>query len=179
LRGSPAGYFVHTKRFNFSTGNLADRGRDGVPRYYYTRSFDTAHPRGATNTIPTFLSAQENNAGRCWMMTPTGNSTNNGNSTSRCRYDLDHARTTTETPRRILPSTSRSRARSARRTSERRSPKPLCDYLQAHDDWTFYGGWSSGFRSGGFNTDRCRRGVAIRTAVCRPSTTCSKPGAIL
>jgi iron complex outermembrane receptor protein len=140
-------YFVHTKRF-ISTGNLADRG-DGVPEVFYTPIVDAANPF-ATNTNQTFLSdSQDNNA---WAV--FGDATYEFNKQWELdvalRYDQDNRQNTTDTPTQFLPSTSAISGEVRNATFSATQPKGTLRF-KPNDDWTIYGGWSRGFRSGGFN----------------------------
>ncbi len=143
-------YFIHTDRF-ISTGNLVDRG-DGVPAVYETPLVDPANPF-ATNTNQTFLAdSQSNNA---WAV--FGDATYDFNKQweldAAIRYDRDQRQNTTDTPNAFLPAVTRPAAydglvRDA--TFDAAQPKGTLRYKPT-DDLTFYGGWSRGFRSGGFN----------------------------
>ncbi len=142
-------YFIHTDRF-ISTGNLVDRG-DGVPAVYETPLVDPANPF-ATNTNVTFLSdSQSNNA---WAV--FGDATYDFNPQweldAAIRYDRDRRENTTDTPPQFLaevdPTARSGEVRDA--TFDAAQPKATLRYKPT-DDLTFYGGWSRGFRSGGFN----------------------------
>jgi len=140
-------YFVHTKRF-ISTGNLADRG-DGVPAVFYTPIVDPANPF-ATNTNQTFLSdSQDNNA---WAV--FGDAIYEFNKQWELdvalRYDQDQRQNTTDTPSVFLPTTTAFTGEVRKATFSATQPKATLRFKPT-DDWTFYGGWSRGFRSGGFN----------------------------
>ena len=140
-------YFVHTKRF-ISTGNLADRG-DGVPAVFYTPIVDPANPF-ATNTNQTFLSdSQDNNA---WAV--FGDAIYEFNKQWELdvalRYDQDQRQNTTDTPTVFLPTTTAFTGEVRKATFSATQPKGTLRF-KPNDDWTFYGGWSRGFRSGGFN----------------------------
>jgi iron complex outermembrane recepter protein len=140
-------YFVHTKRF-ISTGNLADRG-DGVPAVFYTPIVDPANPF-ATNTNQTFLSdSQDNNA---WAVfgDATYEFTKQWELDVALRYDQDQRQNTTDTPAEFLPTTSAVTGEVRKATFSATQPKGTLRFKPT-DDWTFYGGWSRGFRSGGFN----------------------------
>ena len=140
-------YFVHTKRF-ISTGNLADRG-DGVPAVFYTPIVDPANPF-ATNTNQTFLSdSQDNNA---WAVfgDATYEFTKQWELDVALRYDQDQRQNTTDTPAEFLPTTSAVTGEVRKATFSATQPKGTLRF-KPNDDWTFYGGWSRGFRSGGFN----------------------------
>jgi iron complex outermembrane receptor protein len=140
-------YFVHTKRF-ISTGNLADRG-DGVPAVFYSPIVDPANPY-ATNTNQTFLSdGQDNNA---WAV--FGDAIYEFNKQWELdvalRYDQDQRQNTTDTPTAFLPTTTAFTGEVRKATFSATQPKATLRFKPV-DDWTFYGGWSRGFRSGGFN----------------------------
>jgi len=140
-------YFIHTDRF-ISTGNLADRG-DGVPPVYETPLVDPTNPF-ATNTNVTFLSdSQSNNA---WAV--FGDATYEFNKQweldAAIRYDRDRRENTTDTPQNFLPDPTAHTGEVRTATFDAAQPKGTLRYTPT-DNLTFYGGWSRGFRSGGFN----------------------------
>jgi iron complex outermembrane recepter protein len=140
-------YFIHTDRF-ISTGNLADRG-DGVPAVYQTPLVDPTNPF-ATNTNVTFLSdSQSNNA---WAV--FGDATYDFNPQweldAAIRYDRDRRENTTDTPQNFLPDPTAHTGEVRTATFDAAQPKGTLRYTPT-DNLTFYGGWSRGFRSGGFN----------------------------
>ncbi|HXR24467.1 MAG TPA: TonB-dependent receptor, partial [Candidatus Binataceae bacterium] len=140
-------YYVHTARF-ISTGNLADRG-DGVPAVYYTPILDPTNPY-ATNTNQTFLAdSQSNNA---WAV--FGDVTYEFNPQweldAALRYDSDHRENTTDTPAAFLPTKTAFTGEVRSVTFSASQPKATLRF-KPNEDWTIYGGWSRGFRSGGFN----------------------------
>jgi iron complex outermembrane receptor protein len=140
-------YFVHTKRF-ISTGNLADRG-DGAPAVFYTPIVDPTNPF-ATNTNQTFLSdSQDNNA---WAVFGDAiyEFTKQWELDVALRYDQDQRQNTTDTPAFFLPTTTAVTGEVRKATFSATQPKATVRFKPT-DDWTFYGGWSRGFRSGGFN----------------------------
>src|ERR1700722_13348669 len=140
-------YFVHTKRF-ISTGNLADRG-DGAPAVFYTPIVDPTNPY-ATNTNQTFLSdSQDNNA---WAVFGDAiyEFTKQWELDVALRYDQDQRQNTTDTPTVFLPTTTAFTGEVRKATFSATQPKGTLRF-KPNDDWTFYGGWSRGFRSGGFN----------------------------
>jgi iron complex outermembrane recepter protein len=140
-------YFVHTKRF-ISTGNLADRG-DGVPAVFYTPIVDATNPY-ATNTNQTFLSdGQDNNAWAVFGDTIYEFS-KQWELDVALRYDQDQRQNTTDTPTQFLPTTTAFTGEVRKATFSATQPKATLRFKPT-DDWTFYGGWSRGFRSGGFN----------------------------
>jgi iron complex outermembrane recepter protein len=140
-------YYIHTDRF-ISTGNLVDRG-DGIPPVYETPIVDPTNPI-ATNTNLTFLAdSQSNNA---WAV--FGDATYEFNKQweldAAIRYDRDHRENTTETPERFLPDPTAYTGEVRDATFDAAQPKATLRFKPT-DDLTFYGGWSRGFRSGGFN----------------------------
>jgi iron complex outermembrane receptor protein len=140
-------YIVHTDRF-ISTGNLVDRG-DGVPAVYYTPLVDPTNPF-ATNTNVTFLAdSQSNNA---WAVFSDFNweITSQWEIDAAIRYDRDARQNTTDTPQQFLPDPSATTGEVRNATFGAAEPKATLRYKPT-DDLTFYGGWSRGFRSGGFN----------------------------
>jgi iron complex outermembrane receptor protein len=66
------------------------------------------------------------------------------------RYDEDRGENTTETPPAFLPDPSASTGEVRKQTFSETQPKFTLRYKPS-DDITIYGGWSRGFRSGGFN----------------------------
>jgi iron complex outermembrane receptor protein len=140
-------YFIHTQRF-ISTGNLVDRGF-GVPPVYETPRVDPANPF-ANNTNVTFLSdSQSNNA---WAV--FGDATYEINQQfeidAAIRYDEDTRQNTTDTPQHFLPDPTAHTGEVRKHTFDAAQPKATLRYKPT-DNLTFYGGWSRGFRSGGFN----------------------------
>ena len=140
-------YYVHTERF-ISTGNLADRG-DGVPSVFYTPIVDPANPF-ATNTNQTFLADSQNNNAWAIFADATYDFTRQWEFDAAIRYDEDHRENTTDTPTQFLPTTTAFTGEVRTATYSSPQPKATVRY-KPDDDWTFYGGWSRGFRSGGFN----------------------------
>ena len=141
-------YYIHTDRF-ISTGNLVDRG-EGIPPVYETPLVDPTNPF-ATNTNVTFLAdSQRNDA---WAV--FGDATYEFNPQwefdAAIRYDEDSRANTTKTPQNFLPPNSGAVTGEVRHeTFDSTQPKGTLRYKPT-DNLTFYGGWSRGFRSGGFN----------------------------
>jgi iron complex outermembrane receptor protein len=143
-------YYIHTQRF-ISTGNLYDRGL-GVPAVYETPLVNPANPY-ATNTNATFLADSQNN--NAWAV--FGDATYEFNKQweldAAIRYDEDRRENTTDTPEQFLPAATVGTAHTGEvrdATFDAAQPKATLRYKPT-DDLTFYGGWSRGFRSGGFN----------------------------
>jgi iron complex outermembrane receptor protein len=143
-------YFIHTQRF-ISTGNLYDRG-DGVPAVYETPLVDPANPY-ATNTNATFLADSQNNDAWAVFGDATYEFNKQWELDAAIRYDQDHRQNTTDTPEQFLPAATLGTAHTGEvrdATFDAAQPKATLRYKPT-DDLTFYGGWSRGFRSGGFN----------------------------
>jgi iron complex outermembrane receptor protein len=141
------GYFVHTERF-ISTGNLADRG-EGVPAVYQTPIVDPANPY-ATNTNQTFLADGQNNNAYAVFAEATYDLTSQWEIDAAVRYDEDRRENTTDTPTEFLPTTAAFTGEKRKAVFSATQPKGTLRYKPT-DDVTLYGGWSRGFRSGGFN----------------------------
>jgi iron complex outermembrane receptor protein len=140
-------YFIHTQRF-ISTGNLFDRG-DGVPAVYETPLVDPANPY-ATNTNATFLADSQNNNAWAVFGDATYEFSKQWELDAAIRYDQDHRENTTDTPEQFLPDPTAHTGEVRDATFDAAQPKGTLRYKPT-DDLTFYGGWSRGFRSGGFN----------------------------
>jgi iron complex outermembrane receptor protein len=140
-------YYVHTDRF-ISTGNLVDRGL-GVPAVYQTPLVDPTNPY-ATNTNVTFLADSQSNNAWAVFADATYEFTPQWELDAAIRYDEDHRENTTDTPSQFLPTTTAFTGEVRKVTYSASQPKATLRY-KPDDDWTFYGGWSRGFRSGGFN----------------------------
>jgi iron complex outermembrane recepter protein len=140
-------YFIHTERF-ISTGNLVDRG-SGVPAVYQTPLVDPTNPI-ATNTNVTFLADSQNN--NAWAV--FGDATYEFNPQweldGAIRYDQDQRNNTTDTPQAFLPTSAALTGEVRSHTWDAAQPKATVRY-KPDDNVTLYGGWSRGFRSGGFN----------------------------
>jgi iron complex outermembrane receptor protein len=140
-------YFIHTQRF-ISTGNLFDRG-DGVPPVYETPLVDPANPY-ATNTNATFLADSQNNNAWAVFADATYEFSKQWELDAAIRYDRDQRQNTTDTPEKFLPDPTAHTGEVRDATFDAAQPKGTLRYKPT-DDLTFYGGWSRGFRSGGFN----------------------------
>ncbi len=141
------GYYVHTERF-ISTDNLVDRGA-GVPAVYETPLVDPANPV-ATNTNSTFLSDSQNNNAWAVFADATYEFTKQLELDAAIRYDEDQRQNTTDTPANFLPDPNAHTGEVRKHTFDAAQPKGTLRYKPT-DNLTFYGGWSRGFRSGGFN----------------------------
>jgi len=143
-------YFIHTERF-ISTDNLYDRG-EGVPRVYQTPIVDPTNPY-ATNTNATFLADSQNNNAWAVFADATYDFSRQFELDVALRYDQDNVQNTTDTPNDFLPPATKPAAYTGlvrKQTFDAVQPKFTLRYKPS-DNWTLYGGWSRGFRSGGFN----------------------------
>lgn len=141
-------YFVHTDRF-ISTGNLVDRG-DGIPSVYQTPIVDPTNPI-ATNTNVTFLADSQSNNAWAVFGDATYEFTSQWELDAAIRYDQDQRHNTTDTPTQFLIDPADSHTGEVRNaTFSSVQPKGTLRFKPT-DNLTFYGGWSRGFRSGGFN----------------------------
>ncbi|TLZ08692.1 MAG: TonB-dependent receptor [Gammaproteobacteria bacterium] len=140
-------YYVHTERF-ISTDNLFDRGA-GIPAVYETPRVDPANPY-ATNTNITFLSDSQNNNAWAVFGDATYEFTKQLELDAAVRYDEDERQNTTRTPTQFLPDSTAKTGEVRKHTFDAAQPKGTLRYKPT-DNLTLYGGWSRGFRSGGFN----------------------------
>ena len=143
-------YFIHTERF-ISTDNLFDRGA-GVPKVYHDPIVDPTNPY-ATNTNATFLADSQNNNAWAVFADATYEFSRQFELDVAIRYDEDQRQNTTDTPTQFLPAATLGTARSGevrKETFDAAQPKFTLRYKPS-DNVTLYGGWSRGFRSGGFN----------------------------
>jgi iron complex outermembrane receptor protein len=140
-------YFVHTERF-ISTDNIVDRG-GGVPRVYRNPLLDPANPF-ADGTNVTFLADSQNNNAWAVFGDATYDITSRLEFDAAIRYDEDSRRNTTLTPTQFLPDPTAFNGELRKHTFSETQPKGTLRY-KAADNLTVYGGWSRGFRSGGFN----------------------------
>jgi iron complex outermembrane receptor protein len=140
-------YYLHIDRF-VSTGNLADRGL-GVPAVYYTPIVDPTNPY-ATNTNQTFLADSQDNYAWAAFADAIYEFTPQWELDVAIRYDEEHVQNTTDTPTEFLPTKTAYTGEVRDAVFCAPQPKATLRY-KPDDDWTFYAGWSRGFRSGGFN----------------------------
>lgn len=136
-------YYVQTDRF-ISTGNMVDTGAGVFPVYREPRLT-------GNNPNSTFLADSQDNT--AWAI--FGNATFSVNDQfeidAALRYDEDERENTTETPTAFLPLGSTSGTGAVRKNKwDELQPKFTLRYKPA-PNVTFFGGWSRGFRSGGFN----------------------------
>jgi iron complex outermembrane recepter protein len=148
LRWIAGAYYVHTDRF-ISTGNMVDTG-NGVFPVYHTPSTNPLNPQA------TFLADSQNNDAWAVFADATFEVNDQFEVDAAIRYDEDRRENTTDTPTAFLPITNPPQnplpftGEVRTHTWSETQPKVTLRYKPS-EDVTFYGGWSRGFRSGGFN----------------------------
>ncbi|HEY4214244.1 MAG TPA: TonB-dependent receptor [Steroidobacteraceae bacterium] len=138
-------YFVHTERF-ISTGNMVDEGLGVFPVYEQPRLT-------GVNPSATFLADSQNNNAWAVFGDATYELSKQWELDGALRYDEDSRQNRTDTPPSFLALLGDPTAVSGeirKHTWSELQPKGTIRYKPS-DDITFYGGWSRGFRSGGFN----------------------------
>lgn len=140
------GYFIDTQRY-ISTGNLLDFGQGVVP-VYRSPSTSPSSPQG------TFLADSQNNFAWAVFANLGYEFSDQFRVDGSLRYDRDKRVNTTLTPTAFLPNVpgfpQGATGEKRRATFDDLQPKVTLTY-QPSDDVTLYGGYSRGFRSGGFN----------------------------
>jgi iron complex outermembrane receptor protein len=140
------GYLVDTQRF-ISTGNMIDTGQ-GVFPVFRTPSTNPINPQFS------FLSDSQDNFAWALFANAGYEFSEQLRVDASLRYDRDRRRQTTLTPQGFLPvvpgvpQAQSGEVRTA--TFDDWQPKVTLTY-EPSDDLTLYGGYSRGFRSGGFN----------------------------
>jgi iron complex outermembrane recepter protein len=143
VRWIAGAYFTHTDRF-ISTGNMVDTGAGVFPVYHEPRLT-------GNNRSSTFLADSQDNDAWAVFGDVTFEINDKTELDVAVRYDEDQRENTTETPNVFLPLGSTSFEGQVRsHTWSETQPKFTLRY-KPNDDITVYGGWSRGFRSGGFN----------------------------
>ncbi len=135
-------YYVHTDRF-ISTGNNVDTGAGVFPVYHEPRLT-------GPNPSATFLADSQNNDAWAVFGDVIFAITDQLEFDAALRYDEDTRENTTETPPAFLPDPSASTGEVRKHTFSEWQPKATLRY-KPDENLTFFGGWSRGFRSGGFN----------------------------
>jgi iron complex outermembrane recepter protein len=137
-------YYIHTDRF-ISTGNMVDTGAGVFPVYREPRF-------GGNNPSATFLADSQDNDAWAVFADATIELGEKTELDLAIRYDEDKRENTTETPEAFLPvgTPPGSSGQVREHTWSEPQPKLTLRYA-ASDALTLYGGWSRGFRSGGFN----------------------------
>ena len=142
VRWIAGAYFVHTDRF-ISTGNMVDDGTGVHPVYHEPRLT-------GNNPSATFLADTQDNDAWAVFGDVTFEINDQLELDVALRYDEDARENTTNTPPAFLPDPSASTGEVRKKTFSETQPKFTLRYKPT-DDITIYGGWSRGFRSGGFN----------------------------
>ena len=135
-------YFIHTDRF-ISTGNMVDTGAGVFPVYREPRL-------SGPNPSATYLADSQDNDAWAVFGDVTVALTEQLELDVALRYDEDRRENTTETPPAFLPDPSASTGEVRTHTFSEWQPKATLRY-KPNDSLTLFGGWSRGFRSGGFN----------------------------
>ncbi|HEV8442791.1 MAG TPA: TonB-dependent receptor [Steroidobacteraceae bacterium] len=142
LRWILGAYYVHTDRF-ISTGNMVDDGTGVHPVYREPRLT-------GNNPSATYLADTQNNDAWAVFGDVTWTINDQWEADLALRYDEDRRENTTDTPPAFLPDPSASTGEVRTKTFSEPQPKFTLRY-KPNDSTTLYGGWSRGFRSGGFN----------------------------
>ena len=144
VRWIAGAYYVHTDRF-ISTGNMVDDGTGVHPVYREPRLT-------GNNPSATFLADSQNNDAWAVFANATFEMGEKTELDVALRYDEDRRENTTETPEAFLPVGTPPGSSGQVRTHTWSEPQPKFTLrYEPTDNTTIYGGWSRGFRSGGFN----------------------------
>jgi len=138
-------YYIKTDRF-ISTGNVFDDGSGNVPRVERT-------PLPHFAPQYTFLADSQNNDAWAVFADATYDFTSQFQGDVSLRYDKDHRVNTTRTPTEFIPAPLAGVAFPGQvrsKTWDDLQPKATLRF-QPNETWNLYGGYSRGFRSGGFN----------------------------
>ena len=137
-------YYVHTDRF-ISTGNMVDDGTGVFPVHHEPRL-------SGNNPSATFLADSQNNDAWAVFANATFEVSDQFEIDTAVRYDEDQRENTTETPEAFLPAGTPPGSSGQVRTHTWSETQPKVTLRwKPSDTLTVYGGWSRGFRSGGFN----------------------------
>ncbi|MEP7245545.1 MAG: TonB-dependent receptor [Gammaproteobacteria bacterium] len=145
LRWIVGAYFIATDRF-ISTGNVFDLGTGSVPKVKRT-------PLPLFAPQFTFLADSQDNKAWATFADLSYDLTEQLEGDLSLRYDHDHRQNTTDTPAQFIPAplvgvAFPGQVRS--KTWDDLQPKVTLRYRPS-ETWNIYGGYSRGFRSGGFN----------------------------
>lgn len=135
-------YFVHTDRF-IATGNMIDDGTGVFPVFREPRLT-------GNNPSATFLADTQDNDAWAVFANATIEVSDQFEIDAAVRYDEDQRENTTNTPTAFLPDPSAFTGEVRKHTFSETQPKITLRY-EPSETVTIYGGWSRGFRSGGFN----------------------------
>lgn len=151
LRWIAGGYAISTDRF-ISTGNIIDRGLGAFPVYREPRGrfpFDTETFPNSYQT--TFLADGQDNFAWALFGEVAYDISDRTELAVAMRYDEDTREQTTLTPEPFLPTGLEAETGEVRKhTWDAFQPRVTLSF-RPNSNLTVYGGWSRGFRSGGFN----------------------------
>ena len=137
-------YFVHTDRF-ISTGNMVD----AFPGNGISPVYEQPRLTGPNRSF-SFLADTQNNDAWAAFADATYEITPKFEIDGAVRYDADTRKNTTDTPAAFLPDPTATTGEVRKHTWSELQPKATLRFKPS-DSVTLYGGWSRGFRSGGFN----------------------------
>src|SRR5690606_35143619 len=152
LRWIAGTYFIQTDRY-ISTGNIVDRGLGAPPVYRTPRgNFPYDEVSFPDSFQTTFLADSQDNFAWAAFGEVAADVGDRTEIAFALRYDKDTRENTTLTPEPFLPPalTDAFTGEVRKRTWDEVQPRLTLRY-QPSDNVTLYGGWSRGFRSGGFN----------------------------
>jgi iron complex outermembrane receptor protein len=154
LRWIAGAYWIGTDRF-ISTGNMVDTGGGVFPVYRAPRGrFPYDFATDPVNPSATFLADSQNNNAWALFGELGYDITKRTELSFALRYDQDHRVNTTDTPTAFLPNVAgapQGFTGEVRSHTWSASQPKLTLRFKASDALTIYGGYSKGFRSGGFN----------------------------
>jgi iron complex outermembrane receptor protein len=154
VRWIAGAYWIGTDRF-ISTGNMVDTGGGVFPVYRNPRGrFPYDFATDAVNPSATFLADSQNNDAWALFGELGYDITKKTELSFALRYDNDHRVNTTDTPTAWLPNVAGFpplKSGEVRSHTWSQSQPRLTLRYKPTDALTLYGGYSKGFRSGGFN----------------------------
>jgi iron complex outermembrane recepter protein len=154
VRWIAGAYWIGTDRF-ISTGNMVDTGGGVFPVYRTPRgNFPYDFATDPVNPSATFLADSQNNSAWALFGELGYDITKRTELSFALRYDEDHRQNTTDTPTAFLPNVAgapQGFTGQVRDHTWSASQPKLTLRFKANDALTLYGGYSKGFRSGGFN----------------------------
>jgi iron complex outermembrane receptor protein len=153
LRWIIGAYFIATDRF-ISTGNMVDTGNGVFPVFRAPRgNFPFDFATDPINPQATYLADSQDNFAWAIFGEASYDITDQFELSFSLRYDEDQRENTTETPNAFFAGTVAGASFTGEvrnKTWDELQPKVVLRYKPT-DDITVFGGWSRGFRSGGFN----------------------------
>jgi iron complex outermembrane receptor protein len=154
LRWIAGAYWIGTDRF-ISTGNMIDTGGGVFPVYHSPRGrFPLDFATDPVNPSYTFLADTQNNDAWALFGEIGYDITKKTELSFALRYDNDHREQRTDTPTAFLPNVAgfpQGVTGQVRGHTWSESQPRLTLRFKPTDTLTLYGGYSRGFRSGGFN----------------------------